>query len=715
MYSKYISIFFAIIFSLLFSFSNSFAQNYLQKFSGIPFTVNGQTSMAPFNGGIDNARMQFVDINADGKVDLFTFDKDTTLNFYMNNGTTTVPKFDLVTTRYQNLFFKYWFYFVDMDNDNDFDLFTGEDPSIIKYYKNTGTVTNPVFTLMIPELRTNSDSTIFSESVCVPTFADIDNDGDKDFFTGSSLGRLTYFQNIGTPANFNFKYITDFWEDLEIISPVARPLKLNGININDDGERHGANSIQFQDLDGDNDKDLFFGDLFSKSVYFIRNNGTPSDPQMVIADSSYPHPTPFYSFGYNSVRFCDYDGDGDSDLFISVLYPAQTWHNMVYYRNIGNKFNPIFEFVSNNFLSNVDVGSNSNIIFMDMDNDGKKDIFSGSAEQRIVYFKNTGTTVSPAFNLITDSIPMQISPDNYYMAPALADLDNDGDKDMILGSYITDSLWYYKNTGSASNFVFTKIAVGNTIGITGVGQSSAPAFVDINNDGDMDLFTGNSAGKINYYENTGSASNFNFVLISNFYFNIDAGSESIPRFVDLDGDGDKDLLIGTLNGTVSYYKNTGTSTSANFVLETNNYAGVKMYSNACPEFTDIDTDGDIDMFIANIKGGIYYYENRDIIGISNISTEVPSEFKLSQNYPNPFNGISNIEFSIPQEASSQKLKVNLTVYDLSGKEIAVLVNDYLNAGTYKYQWNSGDIASGIYFYTLKTNNFSSTKKMILIK
>lgn len=715
MYLKHILILAAIIFS----FNDSPAQNYLQKFLGIPFTVNGQASMAPFNGGIDNPRMQFVDINADGKQDLFTFDKDTTLNFYLNTGTITVPKFELITTRYQNLSFKYWFWFVDMDNDNDLDLFAGEDPSIIKYYKNTGSAANPVFTLTIPELRTNADSLIFSESVCVPTFCDIDNDGDKDFFTGSSLGRLTYFENIGTPTNFSFKYITDFWEELEIISPVLRPQiqipKAPFIAYTNDNERHGANSIQFQDLDSDGDQDLYFGDLFSKSIYFIKNNGTPSDPLMVIADSAYPRPAPFYSYGFNSVRFCDYDGDGDSDLFVSVLFSAQTWKNMVYYKNVGNQFNPIFEFVTDNFLHNVDVGSNSNVVFVDLDNDGKKDMITGSAEQRVVYFKNTGTTVSPAFNLVTDSIPMNIAPDNYYMAPALADLDNDGDKDMILGSYITDSIWYYRNTGTASNFIFTKIAVGNTIGITGAGQSSAPTFVDIDNDGDMDLFTGNSAGRINYYENTGSISSFNFVLRTNFYFNIDVGNESVPRFTDIDSDGDKDLIIGTLNGNVAYYKNTGTPTVPNFVLETNNYANVKMYSNACPEFTDIDTDGDIDMFIANIKGGVYYYENRDIIGITNISNEVPAEYRLSQNYPNPFNGISNIEFSIPFEVKRQTAKVKLIVSDISGREIAVLVNSSLTAGTYKYQWNSGDIASGIYFYTLKTDNFSATKKMILIK
>ncbi|HRE42100.1 MAG TPA: FG-GAP-like repeat-containing protein [Ignavibacteria bacterium] len=704
--------FFFLVFSV-----NAFSQPvYLQKYSGIPFSVNGQSSMNPFNSGVDNAKIQFVDINADGLVDMFTFDKDTTLYFYQNTGSTSVPKFTLTTQRFQNLTFKNWFYFIDMDSDGDLDLFTGGDLQTMMFFRNNGSPTNPDFQLINNQIRTNSDTVILSEANCVPTFCDINNDGLIDFFTGSSLGTITFYQNIGTQNNFSFKFITDFWEEILILSPVlaanseSKPPFIKNL-MNTDNERHGANSIDFVDIDGDGDKDLFFGDLFSKSIYYIKNNGTPSVPDMIVADSAYPRPNPYFSLGFNSVKFTDYNGDGRPDLFVTILYSAQTRKNLIYYNNIGPANNPQFQFVTDNFIYNVDVGSNSNLSFADFDGDGVKDLLIGSSDPRIEFYKNTGTNISPAFTHITDSISIQMGADNFYMAPAFGDLDADGDLDLILGSFISDSLWYYKNLGSSSSFNFIKQGRGNQFGITSVGQSSSPTLCDIDNDGDFDLFTGNFNGRIQFYENTGTPQNFNFVFRTNFYFNIDVGNESVPRFTDVDEDGDKDLLIGNVEGVVYYYKNIGSLSNPNFVLENSNYANVKVFSNAAPEFTDIDSDGDIDMFIGNIKGGFFYYENRTIIGITNFSSSVPEKFKLYQNYPNPFNPETKIKFDIQKNNS----KVILKIFDISGKEISTLVNDFLISGTYEYTFKPNGLSSGVYFFRLIANEFSETKSMLLIK
>lgn len=109
---------------------------------------------------------------------------------------------------------------------------------------------------------------------------------------------------------------------------------------------------------------------------------------------------------------------------------------------------------------------------------------------------------------------------------------------------------------------------------------------------------------------------------------------------------------------------------------------------------------------------IYYKRNPagNPIGINNISTEVPKEFSLSQNYPNPFNPTTKIQFKV---ASSKFIK--LTVFDLLGKEIEALVNEKLQPGTYEVDWNGSDYSSGVYFYRLTTEDFSETKRMILIK
>lgn len=98
------------------------------------------------------------------------------------------------------------------------------------------------------------------------------------------------------------------------------------------------------------------------------------------------------------------------------------------------------------------------------------------------------------------------------------------------------------------------------------------------------------------------------------------------------------------------------------------------------------------------------------VGISTINSDIPSSYTLSQNYPNPFNPTTNIEFSL-QEKSFVKLKV----FDVSGKQITELVNENLTVGTYKVGFDGSPNSSGVYFYTLETEKFTETKRMVLIK
>jgi hypothetical protein len=90
--------------------------------------------------------------------------------------------------------------------------------------------------------------------------------------------------------------------------------------------------------------------------------------------------------------------------------------------------------------------------------------------------------------------------------------------------------------------------------------------------------------------------------------------------------------------------------------------------------------------------------------------ELPVKFNLSQNYPNPFNPVTIIEYSLPKSQ-----KVNIKVYDISGKEVAELENSYRSAGTYKVQFDARQLASGVYFYRLSAGNYSETKKLVLLK
>ncbi len=85
-------------------------------------------------------------------------------------------------------------------------------------------------------------------------------------------------------------------------------------------------------------------------------------------------------------------------------------------------------------------------------------------------------------------------------------------------------------------------------------------------------------------------------------------------------------------------------------------------------------------------------------------------YKLFQNYPNPFNPVTTITFSIPKNG-----EVELKVYVVLGNEVATLVNEYREAGSYKVEFNGSNLSSGIYFYTLSAGSFIETKKLAILK
>lgn len=120
----------------------------------------------------------------------------------------------------------------------------------------------------------------------------------------------------------------------------------------------------------------------------------------------------------------------------------------------------------------------------------------------------------------------------------------------------------------------------------------------------------------------------------------------------------------------------------------------------------------------NVASGNYSYRLKQIdfngnFEYFNLSNEViigiPAKFYLAQNYPNPFNPSTKISYDLPVDG-----KVSLKIFDMSGKEVAVLINEIQPAGYYSVDYNS-NLASGVYFYSLSANNFTATKKMLLVK
>ncbi len=107
--------------------------------------------------------------------------------------------------------------------------------------------------------------------------------------------------------------------------------------------------------------------------------------------------------------------------------------------------------------------------------------------------------------------------------------------------------------------------------------------------------------------------------------------------------------------------------------------------------------------------------NWSVIGIKPISTEVPNNFKLHQNYPNPFNPVTKIRFAIPPFNFGEGEAVRLVIYDLLGRHVETLINEQLKPGIYEVDWDASKYSSGAYFYSLKSESFTQTKKMTLVK
>ncbi|MCI0473658.1 MAG: T9SS type A sorting domain-containing protein, partial [Ignavibacteria bacterium] len=114
---------------------------------------------------------------------------------------------------------------------------------------------------------------------------------------------------------------------------------------------------------------------------------------------------------------------------------------------------------------------------------------------------------------------------------------------------------------------------------------------------------------------------------------------------------------------------------------------------------------DVNKEVINVGRGTYIATS-----IFNLSNEIPSAYKLEQNYPNPFNPVTNIRFSLKEKGFT-----SLKVYNSVGQEVADLLNQELNPGTYEKSFDASFLSSGIYFYRLISGGYSETKKMNLIK
>ena len=149
---------------------------------------------------------------------------------------------------------------------------------------------------------------------------------------------------------------------------------------------------------------------------------------------------------------------------------------------------------------------------------------------------------------------------------------------------------------------------------------------------------------------------------------------------------------------------------ANWGLATNGGGNDNENGVGADHFIDLTSDL-VSATVENVFGTMVTHPLVNIVtDVKELQTGTPVAYELSQNYPNPFNPSTQIRFAIPEAGM-----VNIKVFNTLGQEITTLVSDYRSAGSYEVDFNASNLTSGIYFYTITTNNFSETRKMMLLK
>lgn len=474
--------------------------------------------------------------------------------------------------------------FADIDSDGDKDIFLGQENGEIAYFENQGDRNAANFVLItqqykaVFEIRKQGRKTKIRNVIDVgersaPALVDIDNDGDFDLFIGSDEGRIWFFKNEGNNLIPVFKLITSRYEGIEVGKGVI-PI--------------------FADVNLKRKFDLLIGTVEGK-VWLLYNEGTRKK-----ANFRARPPIKILEFGletHASPGLFDWDSDGDLDLLV-----GQKNGTLSLYLNQGTIFSPNWVFSERNFQL-IDIGGESTPFFVDIDGDGDDDMVIGSANPTVFLYENRmrGETRS-LWNISTNLFNFhKLVVTGNRASIAAGDLDNDKDLDLIVGE-AGGNLNYYENEGTPKDPDWV-LKTEELIYITGV-ENSAPTLGDVDGDGDLDLLIGEKQGQISLILNQGSPESPSWTLRDQAYFRIDVGSNSVPRLIDIDSDGDLDLLIGNFAGRVIRYLNKGTKSEPAFAVDSTRFGAVNSERNAVPAFFDWNQDKKADMILGGEAGKI---------------------------------------------------------------------------------------------------------------
>ena len=514
------------------------AQQLVRAIAPVPVVrPSGDVLRNPFGGGLWQPRIGLRDVDGDGHLDLFALNPDGELRYYRNEGDHRFSR--IVGSAYDSLPVANWFRFADLNGDGAAEILTAGPRSEVMVLDNDGTDAAPAFRVPARALLDNLGDTIVMQRETVPAFADIDADGDLDLFAGNLDGSITFYRNTGTAGAPALTFETAKYEDILVVAPIRTRDRDDGGDLLR-SSRHGASVLDFADLDGDGDLDIFFGDYFTRKLLHFDNAGTAreADYSMERLDTAFrPSGDDVESEGFNQPVLGDIDGDGDLDAIISSLYPSSDDAPLVLYENVGTRTDPAMRRRSIDLVSEIDLGkSAAPALIADALRNG---ILVGASDGRLTYFERIvgdpagGYRIASTFAL----------PGLYQTIPATGDLDADGIAEVVVGES-DGAIIFHRFAGSALE------RYGDTLLLA---RNASPALVDLDRDGDLDIVAGAANGRITYFENRGSASAARFERATppSPFDSLDVGFDSSPRFFDLDGDGVDEALIGARTGGAS--------------------------------------------------------------------------------------------------------------------------------------------------------------------
>jgi hypothetical protein len=669
------------------------------------------------------AQFQVLDWNGDALPDFF-INEDGRLRFYRHEAgapdrwqvqALALPQIGL-NTIYGYLSYPKNFRFIDWDRDGDFDL--AADSSF--FWWNNGSNAIPEWQRNDTILAGIPDGNDFF-------FSDYDDDGDWDAIAHLQPGFYPRF----------------YRNDSTSLYPVWTPVEslLGG-----DSGAFGRNAIEqtaaarFFDLNGDGLQDVLgvwpgLGDPgFSLWLHAVVNSGTLDEPAWETRD--YVIPPYWFSgdgFAIPAYDFYDFNRDGLLD------FVQTNWRRGLALKlNRGTADSSAFSEQPDQIWGAINVRAHARPFFYDANRDGQPDLVVSylAASQLIQYYFNDGAftgfennngVFAPKAEL-NEGFPQ---PYKYYpfitanqFTLSLADVDDDGDDDYLLGlhrignfnKFLGTAIRFFQNIGSQTKPDWQPDTSRFRYFFQPDSNFYAPILIDIDHDSDLDLFI-ERQGKFTFYERLNTTEE-RWQENKNWRNGLDTLGHYSAVFADLNRDGLDDLVYGEHDGTLSLFENSGTTTSPRWRRNPTAFQGIDVQASAAPAFADLNNDGRLDLVAGNAAGLLFYYRNDSTVPVRLAHSGQPDAFHLHQNYPNPFNTATVIRYDLPEVAH-----VKLAVYDLAGRRVALLVDGFRDAGVHRVLFDASGLASGIYFYRTEARKdlhgkevgFRQTRKLAVVK